>query len=72
MFSTKLHDEDLRNSITQDTGIFKDLLLQIKLLTEDRDQWKHSARIHTSNIDKAYKKGYKRGYDDCDKRKASK
>jgi hypothetical protein len=69
LLSTKFHDESIKTLLQNDNPQIKDLQLQINLLTEDRDQWKFSTRDHNKALDREYKRGYKQGYNDCEKRK---
>jgi hypothetical protein len=69
LLCTKSHDEVLQTNLQNNNPQIKDLQLQIKLLTEDRDQWKCSTRDHSGALNIEYKKGYKAGFRDSEKRK---
>jgi hypothetical protein len=72
IFTTKFHDEHIIASILKENPYAKDLQVKINLLTEDRDQWRHLSRSHTSAINAAYKEGYKKGFNDCDNKRLKK
>jgi hypothetical protein len=69
IFTTKYHDEQILSSLLKNNSYAKDLQSKIDLLTIDRDQWRHSSRNHSNDINNAYIDGYKKGFNDCESKK---